>query len=224
MITVIYFWKISLFNLPLAIIHMATDRLSLRRNKSITFYKSLGTGKGATFTPRDADTRRWGLLVVIEENNWEKFHNSPLINSWRKFAVSEYCAKMIPIASHGQWAGREPFTPSLTPPTDTRIAAITRARIKWSLQSLFWRAVPPVTKSLHSKAGLVAAIGIGEAPLGLQGTFSIWIDSASLREFAYKDPAHAQVIQETKDRAWYAEELFARFAIIEEHGELSPRR
>ena len=84
--------------------------------------------------------------------------------------------------------------------------------------------MPPVTKSLHSKAGLVAAIGIGEAPLGLQGTFSIWIDSASLREFAYKDPAHAQVIQETKDRAWYAEELFARFAIIEEHGELSPRR
>ena len=33
-----------------------------------------------------------------------------------------------------------------------------------------------------------------------------------------RTPAHIAAIQATKDLDWYAEELFARFAIIKEHG------
>ena len=223
MITVLYFWDIPRASAPLAIAHMAIDRLSLRGNKNISFYKSLGTGTGKTFTPRDADATRWGLLVVIEESAFEKFHNSSLINSWRKFAKSEYCAKLAPISSHGKWAGREPFLVNDAEPHVRKIAAITRARIKWRSQLLFWRATPPVIESLHSQEGLIAAIGIGEAPIGLQGTFSIWRDAASLRAFAYKGEAHAAVIDETARRGWYSEELFARFAVLEERGELTQR-
>jgi hypothetical protein len=65
MIVLVYFWKINLRSLPIAILHMAVDRLALSRNKKVTFFKSLGSGKGETFTPRDADAKRWGLLVVM---------------------------------------------------------------------------------------------------------------------------------------------------------------
>ena len=85
-------------------------------------------------------------------------------------------------------------------------------------QSDAWHAVPPVTVSLKSSPGLLSAIGIGEAPIGLQGTFSRWESGAALRTFAYQGQAHIAAIQATKDLDWYAEELFARFAIIEEHG------
>ena len=227
MITVIYFWRVRRGSIPLALFHMAVDRFSLSRNRNIKFFKSLGTGKGETFTPRDADATRWGLLITIEESELAKFQDSKLINSWRKFAESEYRAVLQPISSHGKWAGLTPFhtNPENNPQANRisnwegPIAAITRARIKFRLNSKFWRAVPPVTASLQSSRGLLGAIGIGEAPIGLQGTFSRWESAKALREFAYNGQAHSRAIEMTKQLDWYSEELFARFAIIQEHGE-----
>jgi hypothetical protein len=98
------------------------------------------------------------------------------------------------------------------------IAAITRARIKWRKNLIFWRSVPPVTKSLHSSEGLIAAIGIGEAPIGLQGTFSLWESAAAVRNFAYRGEAHKAAIEATHREDWYAEEMFARFAVTKSSG------
>jgi len=218
MIVLVYFWKINLRSLPVAILHMAIDRISLKRNKNVTFFKSLGSGKGETFTPRDADSKRWGLLVVIDSTDLDSFDASALISSWRKISITEYRAVLQPISSHGMWSKRKPFDANQISNWQGPVAAITRARIKWSMNSKFWRAVPPVTVSLKSSPGLLSAIGIGEAPIGLQGTFSRWESGAALRSFAYQGQAHIAAIQATKDLDWYAEELFARFAIIEERG------
>ena len=218
MIVLVYFWKINLRSLPIAILHMAIDRITLSRSKKVTFFKSLGSGKGETFTPKDADAKRWGLLVVIDSSEIDSFDSSPLISSWRKISTSEYRAVLQPISSHGMWSKRKPFDENQISTWQGPIAAITRARIKWSMNSKFWRAVPPVTVSLKSSPGLLSAIGIGEAPIGLQGTFSRWESGAALRTFAYQGQAHIAAIQATKDLDWYAEELFARFAILEEHG------
>jgi hypothetical protein len=62
-------------------------------------------------------------------------------------------------------------------------------------------------------------MGIGEAPIGLQGTLSVWEDAASIRAFAYQGRAHAEVIEATVRENWYQEELFARFALLEQRGE-----
>jgi len=218
MVVLVYFWKINLRSLPIAILHMALDRITLKRNKKITFFKSLGSGKGETFTPKDADAKRWGLLVVIDSADVDSFDSSSLISSWRKISTSEYRAVLQPISSHGEWSKRKPFEENQISNWQGPVAAITRARIKWSMNQKFWHAVPPVTVSLKSSPGLISAIGIGEAPIGLQGTFSRWESGAALRTFAYQGQAHIAAIQATKDLDWYAEELFARFAIIEEHG------
>ena len=197
---------------------MAIDRITLRRSKKVTFFKSLGSGKGETFTPKDADAKRWGLLVVIDSSEADAFDKSSLISSWRKISTAEYRAVLQPISSHGMWSKRKPFDENQISNWQGPVAAITRARIKWAMNQKFWRAVPPVTVSLKSSPGLLSAIGIGEAPIGLQGTFSRWESGAALRTFAYQGQAHIAAIQATKDLDWYAEELFARFAIIKEHG------
>lgn len=196
---------------------MGFDRFRLMIDKNVTFHKSLGTGKGETFTPSDADALRWGLIVSVDDP--EKFDNSFVIKRWRRISVSEYRAVLEPISSHGLWAGKEPFN-ATAKDWNGPVAAITRARIKWSQNFRFWRSVPPVTISLKSAPGLIAAIGIGEAPIGLQGTFSLWESASSIREFAYKGAAHQKAIADTATYKWYSEELFARFAVLEQRGSI----
>jgi len=95
---------------------------------------------------------------------------------------------------------------------------LTRARIRSSRSLAFWRAVPPVSADLHRQPGLRYAIGIGEAPFGLQATFSVWRSNADLTAYAYARPRHREVIQRTRDEGWYAEELFSRFAVLTTQG------
>jgi hypothetical protein len=223
MTTVIYLWRIPHRRVSQAIWHMATDRLSLKKNPGISFYKLIGTGTGETFTPRDADPTRWGLILTIDEDAIHSFDHSSLVASWRKIALSEVRYIAQPISAHGKWSSIEPFKvdTELAKSWGGKVLAITRARIKWRKNIRFWRAVPPVITSLRDNPGVESAIGIGEAPLGLQGTLSIWSSNAAVREFAYKGAAHSAVIRETHSERWYSEELFARFALIEVRGSVT---
>jgi len=214
---VAYFWTIKPSAIPFAILAMALDRFSLIRSKNVGFYKSLGTGKGETFTPADANSLRWGLVAQV--NDLDAFDESSVVKRWRKNSVDEFRAVLEPISSHGKWAGKEPFVASVKD-WEGPVAAITRARIKWHQNFRFWSSVPPVTISLKSAPGLMAAIGIGEAPIGLQGTFSLWESSAAIKNFAYKGAAHQKAIADTATYNWYSEELFARFAVREVRGTL----
>jgi hypothetical protein len=223
-VAVAYFFTIPRKSIPFAFFSMAIDRVRSRKFTGISFSKLLGTGTGATFTPSDADLTRWGMVVVIEKKRIEAFDSSSIVTNWRKRSTSEFRAMLSPLSSHGLWARENPFdfTAPLSNP-DAQIAAITRARIKWNKNFIFWKSVPPVVIDLHSNPGLVAAIGIGEAPIGLQGTFSLWQSASALRDFAYKGRAHQVAIEQTKSIGWYSEELFARFEVLEIRGEISSK-
>ena len=219
MITVIYFWQIKKALLPVAILFMAIHKFALKRLPGVSFVKLLGTGKGESFTPKDADPYLWGALVTIQKDNLDNLDKSKVIRGWQKIAKKEYRAILKPISVHGLWSGKQPFEVEKFD-WNGKIAAITRARIVWRKNLIFWRAVPPVTISLHQSPGLINAIGIGEAPIGLQGTFSLWESAAQLRDFAYKGQAHTQAIKATEENKWYSEELFSRFAVVQERGGL----
>lgn len=219
MITVIYFWQIKKVLVPVAILFMAIHKFAIKRLPGVSFVKLLGTGKGESFTPKDADPYRWGALVTIQQDNLDNLDKSKVIRDWQKIAKKEYRAILKPISVHGLWSGKQPFEVEKFD-WNGKIAAITRARIVWRKNLIFWRAVPPVTISLHQSPGLINAIGIGEAPIGLQGTFSLWESAAQLRDFAYKGQAHTQAIKATEENKWYSEELFSRFAVVQERGGL----
>lgn len=221
-VTVAYFFTIERKSIPFAFISMAIDRIRTRKFTGISFSKLLGTGTGRTFTPSDADLTRWGMVVVVDKNRIDDFDSSSIVNNWRKRATSEFRAVLSPLSSHGMWAKQNPFdfpVPLSSP--GAQIAAITRARIKWHKNFRFWGAVPPVVTDLHNSPGLITAIGIGEAPIGLQGTFSLWESASALRHFAYKELAHQVAIKQTEEIGWYSEELFARFEVLELRGEIT---
>lgn len=212
-------WRIAPAAVLAAMGRVGYQRWSLRRVPGLRFSKLLGTGSGRTFTPRDADLRHWSMLTVFDDNAAAcAFANSTQVRSWHRIAEEELQVQMHPLSSTGTWAGQDPFTAAVPHRWDGPVAAITRAQIKPRLWRKFWSAVPPVVLDLSAREGLLFSMGIGEAPVGLQGTFSIWRSNRDLTDFAYRSAAHQQAITATEQLQWYAEELFARFAVTSVSG------
>lgn len=210
--TTIYIFTVRKAAIPFAFLQMAIGRHTARAIPGVTFAKLMGTGTGKTFTPSDADLKQWAILFVA--NDFSVVENSRFIKGWRKRSSQVEILHLNPISSHGKWSRREPFELTGATHSGGPVVAITRARLKWSQAIRFWRSIPPVVTDLHRSPGLLFSIGIGEAPIGLQGTLSIWRSAAELRDFAYKNAPHRAVIEDTKRFDWYSEELFARFDLI----------
>jgi hypothetical protein len=222
----LHVWGVPPRRIPAALAAMATSRRTVNRAANLTFVKLLGTSAGPTFTPRGADLRHWAVLACWSDPRAvEAFERSAFVHDWDRRANPDDGGErlrvlMRPLSSRGQWSERLPFGSPTAQPYDGPVAALTRARLRTSRTAQFWRAVPAVSARLATAPGLRAAIGIGEAPVGLQGTFSLWDDAEALQAFAYGTPEHADVVRRTPSVGWYREELFARFAVLEASGSL----
>ena len=204
---------------PGALRRMGTDRSRVRRIPGATFAKLLGTGDGRTFTMSDADLGHWGVLACWSDDDGPtRYEASAVHRSWSRASYEEARFLLRPLISRGTWAGRQPFGDPVPDRWDGPVAAITRARIKPSQWRTFWSAVPPVSTDLRAVDGLRVALGIGEAPVGLQGTFSVWSSNQAVTEFAQRRSPHVEVMRRTHETGWYAEELFARFAVVQAGG------
>ena len=223
-VVTVHLWGVPTVRIPQAVSRMALDRRPLRRTPGLRFAKLLGTGDGRTFTVRDADPRHWGVLAA-----WDSpaaaaaFERGPVAAAWERIAMERLRVTMHPLASRGTWSGRRPFGDPVPAPHDGPVAAVTRARIAPRQLVTFWRAVPPVSADLRQVDGLRLAVGIGEAPVGLQGTFSLWDSPAALTAFAHRRAPHVEVVRRTAELGWYAEELFARFAVLDVRGTFAGR-
>lgn len=216
--------RIDLFTVPpsavpRAVVRMAIDRRRLRR-AAPSFWKLLGTGDGRTFDARDADLRRWAVLTVWpDEAVARAFGADPaVVAGWRRLADEHWWTLLRTARATGAWSGRQPFGPTPDRRHDGAVAALTRARLRWTRAPRFWRSVAPVNADLDRADGLRLRLGIGEAPVGLQGTFSLWESPTAMQAFAYRGAPHREVIRRSADERWYAEELFARFAVVEHGG------
>ena len=198
---------------------MARQRLSMRKLPGLTFYKLMGTGSGKTFTVRDADLNHWCVLSVWEtQEDSLAYLTSKPARQWRKIALTEANIELEPLSAKGTWAKKSPFGNPVPEKWDGLTAALTRASIKPRWWREFWRSVPPVSADLNSTSGLITSLGIGEAPIGLQGTFSIWETNESITAFSSKQKPHAAVIARTHETGWYSEELYARFKVTKLSG------
>lgn len=203
----LHVWRVRRTAVPRAFWGMAVDRRRLRRDAA--FVKLLGTGKGSEFGADKADLTRWAALIV----------GDAAVSPPMRGAVAACVITLEPIASRGTWAGKEPFGARTRAGATDMIAVLTRARLKARRAPAFWRAIDPVSRALQNAEGLICAFGIGEAPVGFQGTVSLWRGAADVVRFAYRQPEHAAVVDRTAREGWYAEELFARFRVLDVTGD-----
>lgn len=192
------------------------DRRALRQVDGARIAKLLGTGKG-TQMAASADLRRWAIFAVWDgPADLDRFRSRhPLSRRWDRSAVERYDVTLEPLGAHGSWDGVDPLDGARSrarlDDVDGPVAVLTRAAVRWTKVPAFLRAVPGVAVTPGTTDGLLATAGIGELPIGRQATFSLWRDAEAVRAFAYRAPAHADVIRRTREEGWYGEEWFARF-------------
>jgi hypothetical protein len=216
----LHVWQVPRTAVPRALVRMALDPGRLRATPGVRFGKLLGTGTGAGFGPGDADPTRWAALAAWDEPAAaRRFDSTPVGRAWGRIARATVRLDLRPLRSRGQWSRVHPFGEPTGGRTDGMVLALTRARLRPVRAARFWTAVPPVAAALHEAPGLLARFGIGEAPIGWQGTVSVWRTATDLVRFAYRHPEHRAAIDRTPTERWYAESLFARFAVCDVVGD-----
>ena len=199
-----------------------------RETPSLSFAKMLGSGAGEGFSVWP----HWGRylsLTVWDSREAAEAYLSPksqhlALQRLRKHQSSEWSLLLKPYKAHGAWDQQHPFKVESSrpkPKTSAPIVVLTRARIRARKLLSFWRGVPQVSQEMRHINGNLLAIGVGELPLIQQATISIWENEEAMRAFAYASSAHRDVIKRTRELGWYSEELFARFTLLEQRGELT---
>lgn len=181
----------------------------------------MGCGKNGTFD-KNPDWQQWALLAVWpSEADFNDFiSHSSVARWWKTFGIEQYTILCEPLESHGKWSGKEPFLSPGILDYSGPVAVLTRAQIRFPRLKNFWANVPAVAAMMKDAPGLAFSVGVGEAPLYLQATFSVWRSLDDVKNFAYRQWQHADVIKKTRREDWYAEELFARFKPVRTIGTL----
>lgn len=188
----------------------------------LTFFKPLGTGSGNGFSIKP-DFSTFGFVAVFDsEVTAQQFLQTDTIQEYTETASSYSHVLMHTIKSHGEWSRQNPFKASVKFDPQKPLAVITRATIKPRLAHKFWRYVPSVSKSMNNYDELIFSKGIGEFPLLMQATFSLWTNAEAMMNYAYQNPKHSEMVKKTRELGWYSEELFARFQPFYQEGDLIP--
>jgi hypothetical protein len=202
-----------------ALAGLGLNRIRLRRVPGLRFWKLLGSARGLAFGAWNP--HRYGLFTVWQSpaalDTFER--DSPLMAAYRRRADELWTVRLKPISWHGAWGGVNPFANAAPlAPADGPLAVLTRATIRPLRVRAFRAAARKVNAELAQRPGLLAAIGLGEAPLFIQATFSLWASPHAVRGFAYSGPEHIAAMRRKQTEGWYREELFARFQPVSSYG------
>jgi hypothetical protein len=222
-LTIIRYRKRYIF---FALLAMALFRIPLWLNKRCGFWKLMGSGKNGSFSKKP-DWQQWAILSAsnLHFKHVQLKHFAPeiimyklygrFIGWWvRIFNCETITYVLDPVEGHGLWDGKKAFgdLPQKSD-YDGSIAVLTRATIRLSGLKQFWQNTESVSAKMNSSNGLITSYGIGEIPLIKQATFSVWENKTALKSFAYETTEHIDVIQKTRQKKWYSEDMFVRFKI-----------
>ena len=196
-----------------AFAQMGPARFAIARAPGIGFFKLCGSGTGEGFTPVP-NTAVYAILATWPDTETGR-QALATERVFRRYAAmsEEQCTWHLAASSaRGQWSGQAPFEAEAPPPLGP-VAALTRATIKPRKVLKFWGQGPAVSDLIGANTDVVFKIGIGELPWFQQVTFSVWPSTRSMDRFARVSGAHAEAIRAVREGGWFAEELYARFAI-----------
>jgi hypothetical protein len=197
--------------------HFLFGRFGLRRAPGLKLCKVMGSGHHGGFGLRPSTTRQGVFCVFDTEAQADDFlHSSPGLAAYRARGREFFVCKLRAFSSRGSWAGRQ-FEPTTERPEHGPIAALTRASIRPVRAAAFWRRSPPSERALAHSQGCLLAVGLGEAPLLRQATFSIWNSIEDMDAYA-RSGAHLEAIRSARQDGFFSESLFMRFVPLSMHG------
>ena len=191
---------------------LGRDRLGLARAHGCLLWRLMGTGRGDDTAPSVDPHRRALFALWRTEADLDQFlATSPVAARWAG-AHELWQVRLRSRGGHGAWRGVQVMS-NMEPArsSDGPVAIITRANVRRDAWKRFAAVGRGVNDELRAAPGLLAVVGVGEAPVGRQATFSMWRSLDDALAFADTMPAHRDVVRRTRVEQWYGEELFARF-------------
>ena len=190
---------------------------SLGSVAGLRFVKVMGSGHGGGFGLRPSASHQ-GLVCVFDSlAQAQAFVEGPVFAQYRERA-RELCFGLFGIqSSRGAWDGVS-WTAQAAEmdgdmPQGGLVAAITRASILPTKAPAFWRMAPAAQAQLPQAEGCLVSMGLGEAPLLRQCTFSIWRDTAAMDAYA-RSGAHSKAIAATYRNGFFSESMFVRMRVL----------
>jgi hypothetical protein len=201
---------------PALLATVPLERLWLRRRSGLAWGRHLGTASGGRTL--GADPSRWAWFCA-----WDDEAAATRIHD--EIEARLHPREMATLSlrttrARGRWAGRElddTTAGQAGAPDAGPLVVLTRARVRATRWRPFTGAVPPIDADLATAPGLLRSVGVGEWPILVQGTLSVWEDARAMTAFA-RTRAHRDAVRRTADERWYAEELFARFSVEQVRG------
>jgi hypothetical protein len=195
----------------------------LRHLPGLRFAKALGSGLEGGFGLRPSASRQGLFLAFNSLPNAEAFiAQSPIAKGYQDRA-DEFCIALLRATScRGSWGGAR-IAATCTAPMHGPVAALTRASIRPSKAWPFWRHSPASEAALAQSPGCQLAVGLGEAPLLRQATFSLWDNQAAMDAYA-RSGAHLQALRGAQQGGWFSESMFVRFVPLSVIGTWKGRR
>jgi len=186
-------------------------RHRLRQVPGLRFGKLLGSGQAGGFGLKPSASIQ-GLFAVFEDAAGAAAFCGPtgLLQQWRRRAREHVCLRLRTCSARGSWDGARLAVTAPTP-ADGPIVSLTRASIHPARAAGFWRMEPAAERSLAEAAGCLLAVGVGEAPLLRQATFTVWSGVEAMNAYA-RHGAHLAAIRAAADHAFFTESMFVRFA------------
>lgn len=196
---------------------MGRARFALPQVTGIGFWKLCGSGTGEGFTPVP-NTAVYAILATWPDVETARTQTeaAPLFRRYQTKAAEHWTVYLETASARGVWSGKSFDTTGRQ--INGPLAALTRATVKPTVALKFWNRVPDVSRMIGADRNVAFKIGIGEVPLLHQVTFSIWPDTHTMASFARENGPHAAAIRAVRDGDWFAEELYARFAILGDSG------
>ncbi len=208
---------------PWGWLRLAQGAAALKGTPGLLFAKVMGSGQDGGFSLRPSSSHQ-GLVCMFEsQQQAQAFIQGPQVQAYRDRARECWVGLLDITSVRGAW-DRQSW--GVTPPNclnqavddNTPMAALTRASIRPAKAMAFWRRAPASQASLSQAPGCVLAMGLGEAPLIRQCTFSVWRDTSSMLAFAHQG-AHHQAIQAAYKQDFFSESLFVRMRILSMQGD-----
>ncbi len=188
----------------------------LRAVRGLRFAKALGSGQRGGFGLKPSLSRQ-GLFAVFDgEAAADAFLAGPTVAAYRAHAGELCLVKLRATSCRGSWSGQS-IGVSTAVPVDQPVASLTRASIRPHKALRFWSRSPPAEAALERAEGCILAMGLGEAPLLRQATFSVWESQAAMDAYA-RSGAHQEAIRASMQGDWFSESMFVRFVPLQISG------
>ncbi|MFM8768066.1 MAG: spheroidene monooxygenase [Rubrivivax sp.] len=182
----------------------------LRHTPGLAFVRLLGSGHDGGFVLRPGLDHHGLFLLFDGDDAADRFiEGSSVLAGYRAHAREVCVLKLRATSCRGTWAGRS-VVPTRPAPLRGPVAALTRGSVRLSRLRPFWRHSPATQASVALAQGCELAMGLGEAPLLRQATFSLWRDQASMDAYA-RSGAHLQAIRAAAEGGHLSESMFVRF-------------